>query len=356
MAIQVVRAEDELRVEHLVSVVYATPGLGKSSLGFTASKPILFDFDRGAHRAANRKDIVRVDTWANSIAPIEDEDLKPYDTAIVDTAGRCIEFLSDFIMQRDKGLRRKDGSLTIQGYGVLKTEFGRWIAWLRRQSLDVVLLAHVQESGDGENQKERIDVTGGSKNEIYKMADLMGTIRIAGGQRVVEFDPTEATFGKNPAGFATTVFPNPAKDPELLATLIEKTKEAINEMSDEQRVEYQRQTDLRNAFSEYASADQFNKTVTAMQEANADRVDKSILMDAAKAKGILWDREDSRFVDPEPKPEEEQAATGAEQQEEAAGKEADAAQAEGDAEASATGDEASGEKDGDLLEQQAAAG
>ena len=353
MAINITRAEDALRIEHICAVIYSSPGLGKSSLGFTAEKPILFDFDRGAHRAANRKDIVEVESWKESIAPIDEVDLKPFKTVIVDTAGRAIEFLSDYIMDRDKGLRRKDGSLTIQGYGVLKTEFGRWIGWLRRQDLDVVLLAHVQESGDGENSKERIDVTGGSKNEIYKLADLMGTIKIAGGRRVIEFDPTEATFGKNPAGFPATVFASPAREPDLLGTLIAKTKEAINEMSDAQKLEFQRQTDLRNAFMQYESAAQFNKTMNAMKEANAARIDRAILTDCAKAKGIEFAREAGEFVDPDlPEAEAaaEEAAEQAQEQAEAA-EQAEAKEDTGQAEdaAPAAGEAATGENEGDLL-------
>ena len=313
MAIEIVRAEDPLKIEHLVAVIYSSPGLGKSSLGFTADRPILLDFDKGAHRAANRKDSVQVRSWKLDIVGIEEEDLKPFKTVIVDTAGRAIEFLSDYIMDRDRGLRRKDGSLTIQGYGVLKTEFGRWIGWLRRQDLDVVLLAHVQESGDGENAKERIDVTGGSKNEIYKMADLMGTIRVDGRRRVIEFDPTEATFGKNPAGFPTTVFANPAREPNLLAQLIANTKEAINAMNDEQKAEYERQTDIRNAFAKYTSAEEFNATAKAMSEAGAARVDKSILMDVARSKEIGWDRDQGCFVDPKPPEDEDKGAEAAQE-------------------------------------------
>jgi hypothetical protein len=63
MALKIVRSSDPIRVERLNLVIYGPPGVGKSSLAFTADTPLLLDFDQGAHRAANRKDIVRVAQW-----------------------------------------------------------------------------------------------------------------------------------------------------------------------------------------------------------------------------------------------------------------------------------------------------
>ena len=48
MALPIITADQTLLVQAII--VYADPGLGKSSMGFTAEKAISFDFDRGAHR------------------------------------------------------------------------------------------------------------------------------------------------------------------------------------------------------------------------------------------------------------------------------------------------------------------
>ena len=90
MSIKITRAADPIVVDRLNVVIYGPPGIGKSSLAFTADKPLLLDFDLGGHRAANRKDIVRVESWAD-VANISIEDLAPFQTVVMDTAGRALD-------------------------------------------------------------------------------------------------------------------------------------------------------------------------------------------------------------------------------------------------------------------------
>jgi hypothetical protein len=62
MALKITRAADPITVDRLNVTIYAQPGIGKTSLAFTAEAPLLLDFDQGAHRAANRQDSVRVES------------------------------------------------------------------------------------------------------------------------------------------------------------------------------------------------------------------------------------------------------------------------------------------------------
>ncbi|MEK5761254.1 AAA family ATPase, partial [Acinetobacter variabilis] len=69
------------------------PGIGKTSLAFSATNPILFDFDKGAHRAGKyRKDTVQVNNWSE-VSSLTANDLLGYDTVIVDTAGRMLDVI-----------------------------------------------------------------------------------------------------------------------------------------------------------------------------------------------------------------------------------------------------------------------
>lgn len=234
MALRIVRSTDPITVDRLNLCLYAQPGIGKTSLAFTADAPLLLDFDKGAHRAANRKDIVRVDSWSD-VTSITAEDLDPYSTVIVDTAGRALDVLSADIMRRDAKMGR-GGALTLQGYGRLKSEFVAWLKMLNGLGKDVILIAHMDEQRNGDEIIERLDVQGGSKGEIYKAADAMGRIAIVNNQRTLLFSPTDASFGKNPGQLDP--LPIPHKDSAdfdgFLAGVIQSTKDRLNELTEEQ--------------------------------------------------------------------------------------------------------------------------
>ena len=156
MALKITRSADPITVERLNLCLYAPPGIGKTSLAFTASNPLLLDFDQGSHRAANRKDAVRVSSW-DDVAGITADDLAGYDTVIVDTAGRALDILSADIIRKDpkKGY---GGSLNLQGYGVLKAQFTAFLKLLNGFGKDVVLIAHMDEQRNGDEVIERLDV------------------------------------------------------------------------------------------------------------------------------------------------------------------------------------------------------
>src|SRR6185312_2772849 len=139
---------------------------------------------------------VLVTAWGD-VSSITAEDLAPFKTVIVDTAGRALDSITADIIRTDpKG--HKNGALTLPGYGVLKTRFTTFLKLLNSFGKDVVLIAHMDEQRNGDDIIERLDVQGGSKGEIYKAADAMGRLVISNGKRQLRFSPTDAAFGKNP--------------------------------------------------------------------------------------------------------------------------------------------------------------
>ena len=85
MALKIVKASEPIHVNHLITFIYGDPGIGKTSRAFSAKNPILFDFDQGAHRAAQfRKDCIPVGDWLE-VANITKDDLDGYDTVIIET-------------------------------------------------------------------------------------------------------------------------------------------------------------------------------------------------------------------------------------------------------------------------------
>lgn len=293
MALKIVRAVDPIRVDRINIVVYGPPGTGKSSLAFTADKPLLLDFDEGAHRAANRKDSVRVANW-QEVSEMTEDDLAAYNTVIVDTAGRGLDKLTADIIRRNPKAGR-GGALSLQGYGTLKAEFTAWLRQLNSFGKDVVLIAHMDEQRNGDDIVERLDVQGGSKGEIYKAADAMGRIAIRDGKRVLLFSPTDAAFGKNPGQIAPLEVPHPDKSPEFLAGVIQKIKDKLNALTEEQTKAQEVLEAWRATIAKLETLDDFNAKLNDLRE--APKAAMALFAAAAKGKGYSPDKKAGCYVE-----------------------------------------------------------
>ena len=295
MSLKIVRASDPITVERINLCLYAPPGVGKTSMAFTADAPLLLDFDQGAHRAANRKDSVRVTAWGD-VADLTAEDLEPYRTVIVDTAGRALDTLTADIIRRNPKAGR-GGALTLQGYGTLKAEFVAWLKALNAIGKDVLLIAHMDEQRNGDDIIERLDVQGGSKGEIYKAADAMGRIAIRESKRVLLFSPTDAAFGKNPGQLEPMEVPHPDKDPDFLAGVVKKIKDRLNAMTAEQSKAHAELEKWRETIHALETADDFNGQAGAIK--TAPKAAQALFAHAAKDKGLVADAKAKKYVSKE---------------------------------------------------------
>jgi len=247
MSLKIIPATEPLPVAQLVVTIYSAPGLGKSSLLFTGGKVLSLDTDRGSYRAHNRKDVVSPQSWAD-IAHMTAEDLAPYDLIGLDTAGRALDLLTVDIIKSNPKLAQGNGALSQRGYGELKSRFQQWLAVMRSLGKDVILVCHMAEEYKGDDIIERIDVQGSSKNEIYKCSDAMCRIQIMpDGGRVLNFDPREGGYGKNPAQLPRIPFPHPDKAPDTLAKVLADIKAALNRQTVAQADEVKRQQQWEQA-------------------------------------------------------------------------------------------------------------
>jgi hypothetical protein len=296
--LRILKASDPLEVKQLVACIYAQPGIGKTSLAFTADAPLLIDFDKGAHRSAFRKDTVQVASWAD-VAAISADDLKPYKTLVLDTAGRALDSLAVDIIAKNPKMGRGGGALTLPGFGELKDRFKAYTALVRSFGLDLILIVHSDEQRNGDDVIERLDVTGGSKNEIYKSADLMGRIRMSNGKRVLTFNPSDTAFGKNPAALPEYEVPHFAQDPTFMARILHDTKAALNKQSAAQQQAANALADWQAKFDELATVDAFNGMIVTVRDSAPEAIRENVgrmLTKAAKAHGFMFDKKAGSFA------------------------------------------------------------
>lgn len=261
--LRIVKSSEPMAVERINMCIYSPPGLGKSTLAFTAKGPLLLDCDGGAYRAHNRRDTVPVTSWKD-IAGITGEDLKPYKTVILDTAGRALDYLTADIISANPKMGR-GGALTLQGYGELKAKFTSWLKMLKTFGKDVVLIAHMDEQRNGDDVIERLDVQGGSKGEIYKSVDAMGRIFIRNGERFLDFNPRENSFGKNPCELP--VMPISLTNTAFLSDLVDTIKDRLNQSVQKSKDEERVLLDWTTAINDCTDARDLNGLLPEIKQA-----------------------------------------------------------------------------------------
>jgi hypothetical protein len=233
MPLKILRAEEPIEVKTVNILIYGMPGAGKTSTAFTAATPLLLDFDKGAHRSMNRKDIVQINNWSE-VSKLSPADLKPYNTIIIDTLGRCLDYIQQALIESDAKLGKKDGGLTMTGWGALKSHFTNWMKQLSLLGKDVILIAHDREDKDGDVKFIRPDIVGGSYNEVMKVADFIGYLYLINDKRQLDFNPCEKFIGKNAAGFPKLNIPDFGAEPAYMGKMMKKMKDSLGQISKEQ--------------------------------------------------------------------------------------------------------------------------
>ncbi|HKY51651.1 MAG TPA: ATP-binding protein [Candidatus Limnocylindria bacterium] len=234
MTLHIVKSTDRIEVQTITLLIYGSPGIGKTSIAFTAESPLLLDVDRGAHRSGFRKDSVRIEKWSD-VSSMTAADLADYKTIIVDTVGRLLDVMSADIIQKNPKMQGYGGALSLQGYGALKAAYATWLGSLASMGKDVVLVAHDKEDKKGDELIVRPDIQGGSYGEVFKRADGIAYMYRSGRSTVLDFSPTDRWIGKNAAGFEPLTVPDFNQRGDYFATVIADTKAAMNRMSEDQQ-------------------------------------------------------------------------------------------------------------------------
>lgn len=315
MALKIVKANDPMQVDQLIIEIYGQPGIGKTSIAFSAEKPFCIDFDGGAHRAVGRKDTARPESWED-VANLESEGiLDPYETIIVDTVGRALDSLTAHLIKQDPKLATNAGALTLQGYGALKSTFAQWLKKLRQQGKDVILLAHDAEDKSGDDLIVRPDIQGGSRSEITKATDAIGYLYHAQKKTTLNFNPTDRSIGKNPSGSDPIAVPDLRSNPPFLADVIQSIKDTINTMTEEQQEVMKQLQQWRESIEQLDSLDGFNAMVPKAQQAPKEISGdvKKMLVQVARQNGLEFDKQSLTFYQPDT--EEQAEEEGSEEEE-----------------------------------------
>ena len=124
-------------------LIYGQAGVGKSTLALSAPKALLIDCDNGVHRVnyGHIGDTVQVSNYQD-ILDVLNEDLSAYESIIIDTGGKLLDYMAEYIIAKTPKMGKANGSLTLQGYGERKCEFTAFCRKVNMLNKHLIFVAH----------------------------------------------------------------------------------------------------------------------------------------------------------------------------------------------------------------------
>lgn len=306
-----IRKPSELEAKQTITMlVYGQPGVGKTTLAVSAPDAVLFDYDGGVQRinGAHQTLTVQIRSWEDTSEAL-DEIVASYPdvkTIVIDTVGKMLDFMSDYIVRNNSRMKKADGTLSLQGYGLRKSMFIDFIKKTAVLGKNIIFVAHEKEEKRGDDTVKRPDIGGSSANDLVKELDLVGYMQMLGKDRTIAFNPTEAYYAKNTCNLpAVTKIPLVVDETgmavgdnnfvrRVLATY-KKTQAATQE---ETRKYDSLVDNIRTAVAAAGTAEALNAVLDSIaktQVYNSKMVGEKMAAQRAKALGLNFNAVDGRY-------------------------------------------------------------
>lgn len=291
---RLIQQTDDMNVQGLNILYYGDPGIGKTTLAFTAPNPLLLDFDRGVHRASHRKNAIQFDSWQDVVQSKADLDklIAQHETIIIDTAGTVIEAMQGYLVQQNPALLRNG----IKLWGETKRLFQEFFLPLKLSGKNVVFIAHGKEKEEGDVRIKRPLIPGSSYDLLMQSCDLVGYYTTIGNRRVLTFDLSDTVTAKNCAEIAPVQIGGLHEMTTQLTEIITHTEQAIAKRSKEQEAAI---AIVAEWAKKAEAAKDANKFVAELGKAGLDDAVKRTVwagvVQTFGKQGLVWNSETKQF-------------------------------------------------------------
>lgn len=182
-----------------VCIIAGVPGIGKTTLALSSPKPLLIDLDKGVSRvvAKYRCDVDDVSNYDELMNDLQNADLSQYESLVIDTGGKLLEFLKPVVISEDAKNGKRDGNLSLQGYGAVKRKFSQFVSYIKSLNKHLIFVFHATEVALADDITGlRIRMEGSSKDEIWDDVDLGGFVEMIGNRRTIGFSNCSRYYAK----------------------------------------------------------------------------------------------------------------------------------------------------------------
>lgn len=284
------------------------PGIGKTTLGLSAPKPLLIDVDFGINRvmASARKDYIQPNSYEELLNDLRG-DLSDYETIVIDTGGKLLELMKAYVIKNDIKNAKKDGTLSLQGYGAVGREFTRFMNYiyfdLRKHC---VIIFHAVEEKQDDDTKLRILVEGSTKNTVWQNVELGGFIEMRGNKKTIGFDNCERYFAKSSFGIKG-IHAIPELDintpNDFLTRLFKQANKNIQEDSkifEEERKQYQEVMNKYVPIVESMTVENANEVMDLIKAIDnhiltSEKEIKAHFAEKIKSLNLVWNKDNQQY-------------------------------------------------------------
>jgi phage nucleotide-binding protein len=171
-------------------LIYGQAGMGKTTLALSAPKPLLLDFDGGIHRVnyGHQCDAVQIRSWNEAVEVLR-EDLSAYETIVVDTIGKMMDFITDDV--------EKAGVSGWKKWEKINEAFTSFTRNLSAKEMNIIFVAHRDTRKEGDETIFVPALREKNYTSIVTEIDLLGYVEAKGNRRTITFNPTARNEGKN---------------------------------------------------------------------------------------------------------------------------------------------------------------
>lgn len=302
----------ELEINSAIKMmIYGQAGMGKTTLALSAPAPLLIDFDGGVKRVNMNHlqgvDIVQVNTWAE-VNQLFSEDLSPYQTIVIDTIGKMM----DFIISYKCGSKQP----SIRDWGGINQEFQSFTRNLSNLGKNIIFVAHRDSRKSGDDTVFIPALREKNYNSIVTELDLLGYLEMRSEQgvqrRTITFDPTSLNDGKNTCGLPSmmvipTIIDRQGNMTQPNNYITEQIIKPYNAMLRTKQDEIARYTntvsEIRDAVELITDARSANEFAARIKEfdhiGSSLQMARSLFSDKVKSLGLEYDKETKQYKDPQ---------------------------------------------------------